>query len=250
MLSKITRKAGPSASPAELGGVIALGLAAAGLLLFAVLAYGVHEGHVYGFDETILLALRSSADPSRPIGPAWMEMAVIDFTALGSTTLLVLVTLLTAGYLAVDGKRSTALFVMAATLGGAGLNYVLKLGFDRPRPDVVPHLVSIHTLSFPSGHAMGTAITYLTLGVLIMRTVRNPAVKAYALTVALVLTLLIGLSRLYLGVHWPTDVLAGWAVGSAWALLCWLVAVWLQKRGEIEPPGSRESSQARFSRPD
>jgi len=134
-----------------------------------------------------------------------------------------------------DGKRHSALFVLLAVASGTALSYLLKTGFDRPRPDLVAQLADVHTFSFPSGHAMGSAITYLTIGAVIVRTERKRLLKIYVLLLAIGLTLIVGLSRIYLGVHWPTDVLAGWALGSAWALLCWLVALWLQRRGEIEP---------------
>ncbi|WP_271180685.1 phosphatase PAP2 family protein [Ancylobacter defluvii] len=227
-----------SANPAEIGGLLILALAAAGLLVFALIADGVHEGETRGFDETVLLLFRQAGNPALPIGPIWLEIAVRDFTSLGSTTGLATLTLLTAGYLAVDGKRAAALFVLIATSSGMLLSFALKIGFNRPRPDIVDRLVDVHTLSFPSGHAMGAAVTYLTLGVLIVRTESKRCIKVYVLGVALGLTLLIGLSRIYLGVHWPTDVLAGWCAGSAWALLCWLVASWLQRRGQIEPADS------------
>ena len=110
----------------------------------------------------------------------------------------------------------------------------LKGLFDRPRPDLVPHAVEVYTMSFPSGHATLSAVTYLTLGALLARVQPRRRVKAYLLGVAVLLAVLIGASRVYLGVHWPTDVLAGWCVGAAWAMLCWTVATWLQRRGEVE----------------
>ena len=113
---------------------------------------------------------------------------------------------------------------------------LLKMGFDRARPDLVPHGSFVSTASFPSGHAMMSAVTYLTLGALLASVHSPTRVKAYLLALALVLTLLVGLSRIYLGVHWPTDVAAGWAVGAAWALLSSLAMRWLQKRGDVERP--------------
>ncbi|MFT0860294.1 phosphatase PAP2 family protein [Ancylobacter sp. G4_0304] len=234
----------PSPRPrffAELGVLYALIAIAAGLLGFALLADEVIEGETHGFDEALLLAFRVPGDTADPLGPAWLEIAMLDITALGSTTVLILVTLIVTGFLFMDGKRASALFVLLATASGGVMSTLLKLGFERPRPDLVAHLVEVHTLSFPSGHAMGAALTYLTLGVLIVRTEHKRRIKAYALTVAVTLTLLIGISRVYLGVHWPTDVLAGWCLGGAWALACWLVALMLQRHGDIEP---EESSAA------
>lgn len=221
--------------------LLALLGAALGLLAFALIADEVAEGETHAFDEAVLLAFRAPGDPADPLGPPWLEIMMRDVTALGGTTVLTLITLIVAGFLAMDGKRAAALFVLLATSGGGLLSYALKLGFERPRPDLVAHLVDVSTLSFPSGHAMGSAVTFLTLGVLIVRTERKARLKAYALAVAVGLTLLVGFSRVYLGVHWPTDVLAGWCAGSAWALLCWIVVLLLQRRGKVESAGGNGS---------
>ncbi len=115
------------------------------------------------------------------------------------------------------------------------MSTLLKQLFSRPRPDLVPHESFVYTASFPSGHSMMAAVTYLTLGALLARVQPRRQVKAYLLVLAALVTLLVGISRVYLGVHWPTDVLAGWAAGAIWALLSWLVARWLQRRGQVEP---------------
>lgn len=227
----------------EIGVLVALLGTAAGLLIFAFVADEVSEGETHAFDEAVLLAFRAPGDPADPLGPRWLELAVGDITALGSTTVLTLITLAVAGFLVVDGKRAAAIFVLAATASGGALSYLLKLGFERPRPDLVAHLVDVSTLSFPSGHAMGAAVTYLTLGALIVRTESGRRLKAYVLGVAVTLTLAIGMSRIYLGVHWPTDVIAGWCAGAAWALMCWLVALALQRRGRIEPAEGSEGRE-------
>ena len=126
-----------------------------------------------------------------------------------------------------------ALLVLLAVFGGGAIVYFLKLGFDRPRPDLVPHGSYVFTASFPSGHSMLSAITYLTLGFLLARSQSHRTLRIYIMVLTLVVTGLVGLSRVYLGVHWPTDVLAGWAAGACWALLCWLVARWIQQRYEL-----------------
>ena len=123
-----------------------------------------------------------------------------------------------------------------ALLGAVLLSFVIKAGIERPRPDLFPHGTPVYTASFPSGHSTGAAATYLTLGALLARFQRARRLKIYFMSVAVLLTLMIGLSRLYLGVHWPTDVLAGWTLGSCWALLCWMVARQLQRAGAVEPP--------------
>jgi len=137
-------------------------------------------------------------------------------------------------------RRAAALLVLVAVAGGMLLSTLLKLGFERPRPDLVPHAVEVYTASFPSGHAMLSAVTWLTLGALLMRVEPRRRVKAFVLAMAVLTTLLVGASRIYLGVHWPTDVLAGWCIGAAWALICWLAALWLQRRGRVEE--TRETS--------
>lgn len=218
-------------------GLLAIILLTAGLLLgFGLIAAEVMEGDTGTFDRTVLLALRNPADPSDPIGPAWVEEMARDITSLGSIAVLTLVTLAVIGFLALIRQRAAALLVLVAVGGGTLLSSLLKFGFARPRPELVPHAVQVYTASFPSGHAMLSAVTYLTLGALLTRVQSKRRVKTYLLTFAVILTLLIGLSRIYLGVHWPTDVLAGWCVGSAWAMFCWLVALWLQQRGKMEQP--------------
>jgi len=186
------------------------------------------EGEVRWFDEGLLLALRTS-DPADPIGPRWLETSVMDISALGGFAVLALVTLFAVGYLLTLNKWRNALMLLVATLGGTAISEGLKMGFNRPRPDLVAHIVETTSMSFPSGHAMLSAVTYLTLGALIARTQEKRSLRGYVLGAAILVTLLIGLSRIYLGVHWPTDVLAGWCLGAAWALICWVAATWLTR---------------------
>jgi undecaprenyl-diphosphatase len=222
----------------EVGPVIAL--LAVSLLGygFFVLAHEVGEGSTAALDRKILLALRNPADISDPIGPRWLEEAMRDITGLGSVFTIVFVTAAACAYLAMTRRRRIAVFVLAAIGGGEGASTVLKLFYQRPRPDLVPHGMEVFTASFPSGHAMMSAIAYLTLASLIARANRQREVKVLVLTVGVSTTLLVGISRLYLGVHWPSDVLAGWCVGAAWAALCWFVALVLQQRGQVEAPST------------
>ncbi len=230
---------------AEVGWLLGLLAAAAGLLAFWGIAAEMLEGETGAFDRAAMLALREPGDPSDPVGPRWLEEVARDVTALGSHVVLTAVTLAVVGYLALDGRRRAALLVAASVGGGMALSSALKLGFNRPRPELVPHAVEVYTLSFPSGHAMLSAVTYLTLGALLMRVQARWRLRAYVLSLAVLTTLLVGVSRVYLGVHWPTDVLAGWCVGTAWALLCWLVALRLQREGEVEPSGAPAELPAR-----
>ena len=201
-----------------------VGLAACGLLLgFILLAGEVTEGDTQAFDTKILRALRSPDDPSRPIGPAWIEAALLDLTALGGPTVLALVVLAVIGFLLLQKRIRTALLVAVTTFSGELLGNVLKHAFNRPRPTIVPHLREVFSSSFPSGHAMESAIVYLTLGTILMRVAETRITKIYCLGIAILLTVLVGVSRVYLGVHYPTDVFGGWTIGFAWASIWWLV---------------------------
>jgi undecaprenyl-diphosphatase len=221
---------------AELLPLLLLVAMAGGVWVFAELAEEVTEGDTRQLDERVLLALREPGDRSDPLGPRWVEETGRDFTALGAISVLALLTLSVSGFLVLAGKRRTALLVLVAVGGGLLLSFALKQGFQRPRPDLVPHGSYVYTTSFPSGHSTMAAATYLTLGALLARVQQRRRLKAFALGFAMLLTLLVGVSRVYLGVHWPTDVLAGWVAGGVWALLCWLVALRLQRGGQVERP--------------
>jgi len=202
---------------------------------FLALAGLVEGGHTKRFDEQILLSLRVAGDPSRPIGPAWMPEVARDVTAMGSTDILWLATAAVAGFLALDRKYAAMGFVVAAVCGGWIASFALKEVFERPRPDLVPHLMTAYFSSFPSGHSMMSAVVYGTLGSLLSSLVTRRRLKFYFLGLAATAAGLVGLSRVYLGVHYPTDVLAGWSAGLAWATLCWLVGRRLKQSGAIEP---------------
>jgi undecaprenyl-diphosphatase len=214
--------------------VVGIG-ACALLLLFLFLAGDVAEGDTLAFDTKILRALRNADDPSRPIGPAWIEPALLDLTALGGATVLGLVVAVVVGFLLLQGRRRTALAVAITSISGEVINAAMKHVFNRPRPDVVPHLREVFTTSFPSGHAMESAIVYLTLGAMLMRIARRRATKLYVLAVAMLLTIVVGVSRVWLGVHYPTDVIGGWMIGFVWASICWLAAQWFERRAAPAP---------------
>lgn len=216
--------------------ILAAFLAVAVLLgLFAVLGSEMAEGETLAFDRQVLLGLRQAADLATPLGPAWLVRAMVDLTSLGGVAVLTLVTFLAAGFLLSSRKPALALFVLASVGGGALVGTLLKSLFLRARPDVVPHLVQVDSASFPSGHAMNSAVVYLTLGALLARSMGDWRIRGYLLMVSILLVVLIGFTRIYVGVHWPTDVLAGWAVGAAWAILCSVVAQALQRRSAVEP---------------
>lgn len=217
--------------------LLALLVVAFGLLGFYLLVGYAGGDTPRELDREILLALRHPNNLAEPLGPPWVQEAVRDFTALGSVSVLVFIVAAVVLYFLFSGRAGAALFVFVAVAGGQVLSSLLKLFIDRPRPDVVPHIAEVFTLSFPSGHAMLSAVTYLTLGAMLGRVMPGRALKIYVMCLAVLLTVLVGLSRLYLGVHWPSDVLAGWCAGAAWAMFCWLLArLVLSRRQPGESP--------------
>lgn len=204
----------------------------AGILIFIAIAWFVQSGVTDKFDRDLLLDMRHP-DLSLKGSPEFQE-AARDVTSLGGVVLLSLFTVATVGFLALDGKRRMAIFLGASILAGSLVSTGLKDLFHRARPEIVPHAVYASSGSFPSGHSMLSAVTYLTLGALLARSHQRRALKIYFLAVAMVVTLMVGASRVYLGVHWPTDVLAGWTAGAVWALACSLVAQRLQEGHSIE----------------
>lgn len=208
-----------------------LGLAIPALLLaFVLIVVLVKGGDTQSFDERLLLLFRKTGDLATPVGPTWLPEAARDITALGSEPVLLLISALALGYVWLSRNKGTALFVSACLLVGQCLSFGLKLVFERPRPEVVPHAARVFTASFPSSHAMLSAVTYLTLGCMLTRFVPRRSERVYISSMAALLCFLIGVSRLYLGVQWPTDVLGGWMLGSAWALLCWALSFQLPFR--------------------
>jgi undecaprenyl-diphosphatase len=213
-------------------------IVAALLLAFGLIADEVAEGSTAALDQAIILLFRSGSDNlSGPIGPPWVREMARDITSLGSIAVLGIVSFVVAAYLLLAKSRAAAFLVLVAVLGGLAINSLLKIQFARPRPDLFVPAAKVFTASFPSGHAAYSAITYMTLAALLARTTESRRLRVYFVAVAVALTFMIGVSRVYLGVHYPTDVLAGWCVGSAWALLCWTIMTRLQRRGGIEPPG-------------
>lgn len=205
-------------------------VASMGAFVFLKLTSEIAEGETHRIDEAILHAFRVPDNPARPLGPKWLTSAFIEFTALGSTSVLGLITLLVIGFLLSERKRLPALLIGLAVVGGALLSTVLKTIIGRPRPESVTHLVDVATLSFPSGHAMLSAVTYLTLGTLLIREIKSRRTRVLVIVSVVLLTGLVGLSRVYLGVHYPTDVLGGWCAGTAWAALCVVVVDFLEAR--------------------
>jgi len=191
---------------------------------FLKIASEVLEGEAHAIDLWILEACRVPGQPGTPIGPVWFQESVRDLTALGSPAVLALVLLATWGSLMVTRQRRMAWLMLWAAQGGQALALGLKALFARARPDDIYHATVAAGHSFPSSHAMMSAVICLTLAALAARVTRRPALRWFILLVACGVTMLVGASRVYLGVHWASDVAAGWAMGAAWALVCWLLA--------------------------
>lgn len=224
----------------ELSSLLFLGVLVLGLWAFAELASEVLEGETQDLDRSLLLLLRAPGDLSDPIGPPFLEEIGRDLTALGGVVVLALTTFAVAGFFLLRRQYGSMIYLLASVGGGILVSTLAKEAFSRPRPDLVPQGSIVMTTSFPSGHSMMAAVVYLTLGVLIARVLPQRRLKIYVLSVAIFVTLLVGISRVYLGVHWPTDVLAGWLVGAAWATACLLVARLLARRGSVPPERSED----------
>ena len=181
---------------------------------FLEIADEMAEGETQRLDAWVVRSLRRPADAAVPIGPRWLVDDVRDLSALGGRSVLILVTAAVVLYLWLARTFHAMWVVLGAAVGGQLLSALLKVVFARPRPDIVPHLTTVNFSSFPSGHSMSAAAVYLTLGLLLARFTDRTRLRIYVLTLATFVTFLVGISRIYLGVHYPTDVLAGWAAGS------------------------------------
>ncbi len=213
-------------------------LCVGGTWCFIEIADEVFKGKTQSFDDRMILAMRHAEEPAVPIGPKWLEEVGRDLTALGGVVVLAIVTFAVAGFMALSGKYREMCLLLAATFGGVIIVTIFKYSFDRPRPDLVSQLSYVVTSSFPSGHSMMSAVVYLTLGTVVAEMAIRKRLKFYCLAVAMTIVLLVGVSRVYVGVHYPTDVLAGWSAGLVWAMICWLIARLLRRKGGVEPQPS------------
>jgi undecaprenyl-diphosphatase len=237
LLRDVVETAARWLSEQEAGVLVAVLLVLLAVFGFVKIAEELSEGELAKLDEWLLLLFRVPGQPHVPVGPPWLMEAAQDITVLGGRTMLIAVTVVVTGYLALERKFGAMWLVLVAIGTGGLLSILMKQAFGRGRPDLVPHLVAVTSPSFPSGHSMLAAIMYLTLGALLARFATRRRTKAYLITVALLATFVVGGSRVYLGVHYPSDVVAGWCAGLVWALVCWLVARYLQYRGTVDRSG-------------
>jgi undecaprenyl-diphosphatase len=226
----------------EIAAVTALFVLGTSVAVFADLAEDMSEGDGQAFDQAVLTTLRPHADPSDALGPWWLEEAAADLTSLGGIAVLSLFATIVVLFLFLQRKRLSALLLLIGLGGGVALSEGLKSVFERDRPPLVYQAVDTINASFPSGHALLSAVFYLSIGVMLTRAFPQRRFKAYVLAVAMVLTLLVGLTRVYLGAHWATDVLAGWSVGAAWAMMLWLVAYAVQRRQAVHSRGLHDET--------
>jgi len=204
--------------------------------IFFIIANAVSSGTTQQLDVNIVKYFRNAGNPAVPIGPYWLPDVMRDITSLGGGTVIALITLIVIFYLLLQKKYAELLLILAAVLGGTVIGLGLKEIFGRERPDLIYRLTDARSLSFPSGHSMMSTVIYLSLAALLSRIQHERKVRIYIISIALFLALIIGFSRVYLGVHYPTDVLGGWTIGLGWASLCWFVAKYLQRKKMIEQP--------------
>lgn len=207
----------------EITPLAALAILAGGVWAFADVAEDFPEQEATAFDQRVLDMLHPGPDLADPVGPAWLDHAARDLTALGSVSVLVLIALIAVGMLVMQRQRLQAGLLALALGGGLFLSEMLKGVFERTRPPEIYHAAGFLNASFPSGHALLSTVFYLTLGAILARVMKRRREKVYALAVGLLLALLVGATRVYLGVHWASDVLAGWFLGASWAMACWLI---------------------------
>ncbi|WP_269715331.1 phosphatase PAP2 family protein [Caulobacter sp. NIBR2454] len=227
---------------AELAALFALLIVAGGGMAFIEIADDATEADGQGFDQAILAWLRPHADPHDALGPPWLEHAMGELTALGGIAPLILIASMAVIFLLLRRRYGSSLLVTLSLSGGVAISQSLKALYGRDRPPDIFRAEEVINASFPSGHAMLSTITYLTLGALLAQAMDRRRLKVFVLAGAVLIAALVGVSRVYLAVHWASDVLAGWSLGAAWAMACWLVAWFIQRR---KKPGLLRSGLSR-----
>lgn len=227
--------------------LVALVVIAGAVALFVDLADDLGEASHNAFDLQVIEMLHSGADPANPIGPDWLDRIMLDLTSLGSLAVLATMALIVTGYLVIQRQGLKVVALIVALGGGLVLSETLKALFERTRPPDIYRTVETLNASFPSGHALLSTVVYLTLGAMLARAAKGRRLKSYIMGVAIVIALIVGCSRVYLGLHWPSDVVAGWSMGAAWASVCWLAERSVRSRfvGQ-QPAQSGEVGQIGF----
>lgn len=224
----------------EIAAVSALFIVALGVMIFVEVADDMTEADGQAFDHAVLAWLQPVA--GEPRGPWWLKEAAADLTSLGGISVLALFAVIAFAFLLIQRKRLSALLLVVGLAGGVALSEGLKAMFQRERPPAVFQAVDTLNASFPSGHALLSTVFYLTLGVMLTRAFPRGRLKAFVLGAAILIALLIGLTRVYLGAHWASDVFAGWSVGAAWAMALWLVAYAVQRRQAVHTDGPHDET--------
>jgi undecaprenyl-diphosphatase len=201
-----------------------LGGAALALLIFVRITRELIEGDVGAMDSAILLAVAKTRTP-------WLTVTAVDLTALGSITLVVLFSAFTFLVLLVLRDRMGALQLLAASAGAGILTLVTKNFIERIRPEEAQQLIAVSGFSYPSGHSVSTSALYLTIAIIIGRFVQHSGARAALFLAVSAVLIMIGASRVYLGVHYATDVVSGISLGAAWALLLAGFFTWFGHRG-------------------
>ena len=231
----------------EIAALTALLIVALGVMTFVEVADDMAEADGQAFDLAVLVWLQPA--PGEPRGPWWLREAAADLTSLGGISVLTLFAVIAFLFLLIQGKRLSALLMAGGLLGGVALSEGLKALFERARPPAVYQAVDTLNASFPSGHALLSTVFYLSLGVMLTRAFPRKRLKAFVLGSAILVALLIGLTRVYLGAHWASDVIAGWCAGAAWAMALWLVAYAVQRRQAVHSGGLHDEDAADTERP-
>jgi undecaprenyl-diphosphatase len=231
-------------TPGELVSLVCVLVACLSIWAFIELADEVEEGETREQEERIMLALRNPANLAEPAGPFWLTEMARDVSALGGATVIILMSLCVSGYLLLRGRWRRVVLLAVTIAGGHLISHALKGAYERERPTVVPHLAVVNSHSFPSGHSLSSSVIYLTMGALLAGAATRRREKAYVMTVAFGLTGIIGASRVFLGVHYPTDVLAGWSAGTAWAVVCWMIASRMRLRWDGREATGEERAAA------
>ncbi|TDR45801.1 undecaprenyl-diphosphatase [Tahibacter aquaticus] len=195
-----------------------IGVAALALLALAISSLFA-DGGAHTLDRQIMLLLRNPQALNDPLGPAWFEDVMRDMTGLGGIGVVIGGSALLAGYLWLQRRRMDVLILAGSVAGAQIVSAVSKLLVSRPRPDLVSHEAEIYSASFPSGHTLMATVTWVTFAMLLAADFQDRRVRDYLLLVAWIVAIAVGCSRIYLGVHWPSDVLAGWAIGALWMII-------------------------------